>query len=115
MPIDWDLVVLGPLERVFGEGDKAGGPIMYYPITGGAPYPIDGVFDAAWRDVTLGDPLVDAATTYPVLGVRLAALKAVPEQDDIVFIPRAGKRFLVKKVRNDSHGSALLILGAMKQ
>ncbi len=114
MPVDWDSAVLAPIERVFGEGGGAGGSIMYHPYGGGAPYPIDGIFDAAWRDINLGDPLVEAVTAQPVLGVRLAALKALPQQDDIVFIPSAGKRFLVKKVRNDSHGSALLILGAMK-
>lgn len=112
MPIDWDAVVLGPLERVFGEADKAGGPIMYYPY-GGEPYPIDGVFDEAWRDLNMGDPMVAANTTYPVLGVRLAAFRRQPQQDDELYIPRAGKRYLVVEVMPDSHGSAMLKLGAM--
>ncbi|WP_110947419.1 head-tail joining protein [Pseudomonas bohemica] len=113
MAIDWDKVVLGPLESVFGEGDSSGDSIMFYP-DGAAPYAIDGVFDAAYRDVNLVDPMVDANTTQPVLGVRLSIFHAQPQPDDQVYIPSTGNMYLVKEVRPDSHGWAKLMLGVMQ-
>jgi hypothetical protein len=112
MAVDWDKAVLGPLAKVFGEGVQAGGPIMFYP-DGGTPYPIDGVFDAAYRDIHLVDTLVDANTVVPVLGVRLAIFQVAPISDDQVFIPSTGSMYLIKEVRPDSHGWAKLMLGKM--
>ena len=59
--IDWDSLVLGPLENIFGEAQHPEGPIMYYPV-GRSAYPIDGVFDSAYREVELIDPMVVSAT-----------------------------------------------------
>lgn len=120
MAVDWDALVLGPLERIFGEGgqdDQPPQPIMFQPASGGAPYPIDGVFDAAWRDLELVDPL-GVTTTQPVLGVRMSTWtalgKAGPQQDDQLTIPRTGLTYIVREVRPDSHGGAKLILGEMQ-
>jgi len=113
MAIDWDKVLLGPLEGVFGEGDQAGGSVMFYPQIG-TPYAVDGVFDAAYRDVNLVDSMVDANTTQPVLGIRLAIFRAEPLQDDQVYIPSTGNMYLVKEVRPDSHGWAKLMLAVME-
>lgn len=116
MAVDWDKAVLAPLEKVFGEGGRPEGQPMFYPAVG-PRYPIDGVFDAAYRDVELADPLTGATSTQPVLGVRLSLfsemLKLPPAQDDQVFIPSVSKRFLVMDVRPDSHGWAKLMLGEM--
>jgi len=112
MAVDWDKAVLGPLATVFGEGVQAGGPIMFYP-DGGTPYPIDGVFDSAYRDIHLVDTLIDANTVVPVLGVRLAIFPVAPIPDDQVFIPSTGNMYLIKEVRPDSHGWAKLMLGKM--
>lgn len=112
MAVDWDKAVLAPLANVFGEGVQKDGPIMFYP-DGGTAYAIDGVFDAAYRDIHLVDTLVDANTTQPVLGVRLAIFLVVPIPDDQVFIPSTGSMYLIKEVRPDSHGWAKLMLGKM--
>jgi hypothetical protein len=110
--IDWDKAVLGPLAAVFGEGVQADGPIMFYP-DGGLPYAIDGVFDAAYRDIHLADTMVDANTVQPVLGVRISIFPVAPIPDDQVFIPSTGNMYLIKEVRSDSHGWAKLMLGKM--
>lgn len=110
--IDWDELVLAPLEGVFGEGEQEG-RIQFHPFDG-EPYDIDGIYDAAYRDAALVDPMVSANTTQPILGVRLSIFRAAPVPgDDQVYIPRAGKMFLVKEVRPDSHGGAKLMLGEM--
>ncbi|WP_033063827.1 head-tail joining protein [Pseudomonas sp. GM18] len=112
MAIDWDKAVLEPLEAVFGEGKEPDKRPMFYPAVG-ARYPIDGVFDAAYRDVDLADPLVGATSAQPVLGVRLSIFEVPPAQDDQVYIPSVDKRFLVMDVRPDSHGWAKLMLSEM--
>lgn len=115
--IDWDSLVLAPLEGIFGEVAPDAKPIMFQPADGSAAYPIDGVFDAAWRDLEVVDPL-GATGTLPVLGVRLSRWVALgkrePQQDDQLTIPRTGKTYIVKEVRPDSHGGAKLLLGEME-
>lgn len=103
MPIDWDKHVLAPLARVFAE------PAEYIPQVG-EPYTITGVFDSAYKDVDLIDPQVDATTTKPVLGVRLAEFRAEPVQGDSVRLPSARTLFLVREVRTDGHGAVKLML-----
>ncbi|PWK30859.1 head-tail joining protein [Pseudomonas sp. OV226] len=110
--IDWDSLVLGPLETIFGEGEQPAGKVMFYPA-GGIGYAIDGVFDSAYREVEMIDPMVGVASTQPVLGVRLSTFAQPPEQDDQVFIPRVNQRYLVTEVRPDSHGWAKLMLSEM--
>lgn len=103
MPVDWDASVLQPLEDVFAE------PVNYWntrgPVTG-----ILGVFDAAYRDVDLSDPL-GTTTITPVLGVRLALFATEPAQDDTVQVPSVDTTYVVREVRKDGHGWAKLMLG----
>lgn len=113
MAIDWDKAVLGPLERVFGEGGQGDARVMFYP-NGGESYPIDGVFDKAYKDVDLSDPIVPFNVTVPVLGVRLSLFAEQPLADDQVYIPSAKAMFLIKEVRPDGHGWAKLMLGEME-
>lgn len=103
-PVDWDTNVLSPLEGVFGEA------VNYKAAAGVAVAGIVGVFDAAYRDVDLADPL-GTTTVTPVLGVRLAQFANPPVQDDIVEVPSVNTTYVVREVRNDSHGWAKLILG----
>lgn len=110
--IDWDSLVLEPLENIFGEARHPKGRIMFFPV-GGAAYPIDGVFDSAYREVELLDPMVGSNSAQPVLGVRLSMFHEEPAQDDVVYIPSSGKRYLVLDVHPDSHGWAKLMLGEM--
>lgn len=110
--IDWDNLVLGPLETIFGEGQRPDGQVMFFPA-GRAGYPIDGVFDSAYREAELIDPLVGSNNAQPVLGVRLSTFLEEPAQDDEVYIPSIAKRYLVNDVRPDSHGWAKLMLSEM--
>lgn len=97
--IDWDLVVLGPLEKVFGE------PITYVPKIGAA-ISITGIFDEAYREL---EPAGGSAftTETPMLGIRLKEVPS-PKQGDQFIVPRLGLRYVVKDVRLDSHGCAKL-------
>ncbi|OOG61445.1 hypothetical protein B0E46_15830 [Rhodanobacter sp. B04] len=103
MPIDWDAMVLGPCEGVFGE------PATYIPA-GGSGYAITGVFDSAYKDVTLIDVGVDANAVQPVLGVRAALFTGQPMQGDQVRIPSVGKLYFIRDVRPDGHGWIKLML-----
>lgn len=104
MPIDWDANVLHPLEDVFAE------PVNYKTAAGVAVSGIVGVFDAAYRDVDLSDPL-GTTTITPVLGVRIALFASEPVQDDIVQVPSVNTTYIVTEVRKDGHGWAKLMLG----
>lgn len=104
MAIDWDSAVLGPLFQVFAE------PVTYTP-SGGAPFalPSGGVFDQAYREVTLVDD-VPATEETPVLGVRLADFTTPPAQNDQLEIASVDTTYIVQEVRLDGHGYAKLML-----
>jgi hypothetical protein len=104
MPIDWDKEVLAPLQDVFAE------PVAYTTAAGAVLLDIQGVFDAAYRNVDLSDPL-GTTTIVPVLGVRLALFIAPPGQDDEIQIPSVNTTYVVREVRPDGHGWAKLMLG----
>ncbi len=102
--VDWDALVLGPLNAVFAES------VLYTPAVG-APLQIDGVFDEAYTPVELvTDPSVISAR--PVLGVRIAQMPAGwdPEaaQGDQFTVTRTGHTYVVKAGKTDGHGHARL-------
>ncbi len=103
MSVDWDTAVLAPLEGVFGE------PATYMPAAGGS-FPIVGVFDEAYRDITLIDTAIGNTTEMPVLGVRLAQFTTLPLQNDVVQIASVNTTYRVREVRLDGHGWAKLLL-----
>lgn len=103
MSIDWDAAVLGPCEDVFGE------PATFLPAVGGN-FAITGVFDSAYRDVSLIDVGLETNAVQPVLGVRSALFQTQPMQGDQVFIPSAGTTYFVRDVRPDGHGWIKLML-----
>jgi len=106
VPIDWDANVLQPLEQVYAEA------VNYTTAAGVAVPGIVGVFDAAYKDVDLSDPL-GTTTIVPVLGVRLALFSQTPAQDDTVQVPSVNTTYVVREVRIDGHGWAKLMLGKM--
>ena len=103
MPIDWDEHVIGPTIDVFGE------PATFLPKAGGS-LPIEGVFDEAYREVSLIDDL-GATGVMPMLGVRAAQFLVAPLRGDSVRIPSVGKLYVVKDIRPDGHGWLKLMLG----
>lgn len=82
MAVDWDLHVLQPLLKQFGEDVQP----TYMPAIG-APYAIDGVFDRAFKQVVIHDDGPAMNTVAPVLGVRIAQFAAFPLQGDRLLIP----------------------------
>ena len=87
-----------------------GQPVTYIPASGSPAFVIDGIFDSAYRDVSLGDYGPDATSVYPVLGITLADFPSAPVQGDQLIIQSTGKTYVIRDPRIDSHGSALLIL-----
>jgi hypothetical protein len=107
MAIDWDKEVLAPLQRVFAE------PVAYTTAAGTVLQGIEGVYDSAYRDVSLIDPL-GSNEPVPVLGVRMVLFPVLPVPDDTVFVPSANITYVVREVRSDGHGWAKLMLGEMQ-
>ncbi|HZR87890.1 MAG TPA: hypothetical protein VFB02_13860 [Bradyrhizobium sp.] len=114
MAVDWDKLVIAPVMTIFGEEDASSPETTtptYYPVVG-APFDLNGVFDEAYRAIDLNDTTSDISTVDPVLGVRLADFPTgvAPAADDKVKIPRMGATYLVRNVRVDGRGWALLDL-----
>lgn len=104
MPIDWDAVVIGPLQGVFGQ------PVTYTP-RGGTAFQVSGVFDDAYlKEVMYEDGSMGTNTVSAVLGVRLFEFAAMPAQNDSLTIVSSGVTYLVRDVRPDSRGGAKLML-----
>jgi hypothetical protein len=108
--VDWDAVVIGPLMRVFAE------PATFMPLAGGS-FPITVVFDDAYlKDVMFEDATTGTTEVSACVGVQLSQFPSDPLQNDQLFIPagRGGRRpaanYLVRQVRPDSRGAALLLL-----
>jgi hypothetical protein len=102
--INWDAVVIGPLMGVFGE------PVIYTPF-GGAAFQITGVFDDAYLAVVvLDDGTAGLTELSAVIGVQLSQFAVPPAQNGRLVVKRTGAKFIVREVRNDSHGWAKLLL-----
>lgn len=106
--IDWDSLVLAPLMSIFGEATQA----TYTPKSGAGAFSIDGVFDRAYKDLTIleGDPGFNSLG--PVLGVRLAQFASPPLQGDTVTIASVGLTYMVGNVQSDGHGWCKLRLNS---
>jgi hypothetical protein len=103
--VDWDALVLGPLEQAFGE------PVTFIPASGDRPFGGWGIFDEAYREVDIAGGQA-VTTECPVLGIRISAfqspMQAMPQQDDRLSI--RGATYVIREVRLDSHGGAKLLL-----
>ena len=100
--IDWDNLVLAPLEGVFGEA------VTFIP-SAGPQYPGTGVFDEAYREVDLAGG-VGVTTESPVLGIRTSQTNTVLRQGDQVYVNSRSVTYVIREVRSDGHGFAKLIL-----
>lgn len=106
-PFDWDGLVLGPCQDVFGESvEWLSGKI-------GSWQPISGIFDDAYRPVDLiggndGLSPIHITTTRPILGVRETSFQVPPDQGDLIRV--RGKIYRIQEVRTDSHGGLHLEL-----
>lgn len=101
--VDWDALVLAPLQAVFGE------PVTFIPASGAAPVVGSGIFDEAYTEV---DAVGGIISVGPALGIRLSEFQSpfqtAPKQDDR-FVVR-GKTYTVREPRPDSHGGMKLLL-----
>jgi hypothetical protein len=97
--IDWQANVVGPCVAVFGE------PATFTARAWNLPFGISMVFDDAFK-VVVGEVL----STFPAAGVNLADFPVMPEQGDQLVRENTGQAYLVREVRKDSHGGAMLIL-----
>jgi hypothetical protein len=100
--IDWDKAVLGPVMAIFGES------VMYQPASG-ASFSITGVFDEAYRGISLAGG-TDVPSVMPVLGVRIVEFSAFPKRGDRLTVIRTNETFVLKEVEPDGHGDAKLLL-----
>ena len=105
MAIDWDKLVLGPCERVFGE------PALFIPA-GQQPFTIAAVFDENFIDLSELEGVRETAE-QPIATVRLAAWpsgRRHPIQGDQIAIHSVKSTYRVNEVRLDGKGGAMLML-----
>ncbi len=101
--IDWAALVVAPCVSTFGE------PVIYKPAIG-APFPINGVFDNAYKESTMSEYGTEIHTYFPQLGVKLSDFPTPPAQGDQLTILSTGKTYAVRDPQPDSHGGARLVL-----
>ena len=105
-PVDWDGLLHGPVQSVFGEA------VQYRSQSGGS-FSVTGIFDNAYHPSdevsgSFGMGPVHLVNRYTILGVRLSEFPSPPQQGDILSV--RGQTYSVQEVRDDSHGYAHLIL-----
>lgn len=106
--IAWDSLLLAAVDGIFGQPAT-------YRTRAGVEYPLHGVFDEAVTDVDVSES-PPVTTVHPVFGYRVAALPVPAHQGDTLLIPAApgaplaDARYVVREVRVDGHGWALLLL-----
>jgi hypothetical protein len=106
--IDWDSVLLDPVQTIFGQ------PATYTTRTG-QTWPLAGVFDEAVADVDVVDG-VPVTTVRPCFGFRTVTLPVAAHQGDRLDIPAApgapldDTPYVIREVRIDGHGWCFLLL-----
>jgi len=106
MSVNWDALVIGPLQSIFAEAEK----ISYFPQTGN-PLQITGVFDKGYhKDKIFDDGSVGVTTESPTLGIQLSQFPNLPLQNDRLSIVSVNTTYVVREVRLDGHGGARLLL-----
>lgn len=109
--IDFDSTVLAACFAAFGEADRP----IYSPASGAAAFQFDAIFDDAFlQAVLLDDGAPGFVTTNPVIGVRLSQFTAAPVQNDLIYLPRVGKTYVVNEVKADGKGGAVLELNFVR-
>ena len=118
MAVDWDALNTACM-AAFGNEPGEGDALISYLPQGAAPFPIQAVFDRAYLDVlpmggaggSEARPMGAAGNVSarkPVLGVQLSQFPVQPRQGDQASV--GADTYLVKEVRPDGHGWALLHL-----
>lgn len=103
--IDFDVLVLAPLDQIFGEY------VSYQPASGTDAFSLQGIFTDGFK--TPGFDEYGAAKwnqTAPTLGFRIADLPAAPARNDLVSI--RNKQYMVMDCRPDGVGWLVLSLKA---
>lgn len=106
--IDWDTVLLAPVEGVFGQS-------ALYSAAGGTQTPINGVFDEAVADVDVMDG-VPVTTLRPCFSYRVIQLATPAAQGDSLLVyaaspaPLVDTTYVIREVRPDGHGWCFLLL-----
>jgi hypothetical protein len=111
MTFNIDGLILSPCLQAFGE------PVLYTQSS--VTRTVSGVFDAAFMPLLpLGGGMGhegleigmmgDTAASGPALGVQLSQFTTAPQQKDTLVV--RGQSFIVREVRSDGQGSAMLIL-----
>lgn len=104
--IDWDSLVLGPCEGVFGENQTP-----TYTPPGGAAFSLPGIFDDAHTGLQMGDAGdPEVSTVHAVFGFRYSQAPVAPAQGGKLLVPKVAKTFMVIDVQPDGHGAGKLIL-----
>lgn len=100
MAIDFDALVLAPCHAVFGQ-------TATFSPTDSEDFQINVVFDKAYESVVFleGQPVTEK---IPVVGVRISEFPVYPKQYDRLSVN--GENYIVREVRDDSHGAAKLML-----
>lgn len=98
-----DLVALGD-RTVRG---LLGSAFTYAPSVGD-PVTVQGIFDASYVLVDVGDPGVSSVT--PAAFVRRSELPSDPEADEGATLTVEGKVYRIRELRPDSQGGVLLLL-----
>ncbi len=109
MSLDWDNLVLGPCEAIFGETI----PVIWQSAQGGSPVPTTGIFDQGYKglDIIGGDDgmmPMNITSSLPRLGVRLSQFPAAAAQGDTLII--RGMSYTIREIQPDSHGGARIDL-----
>lgn len=117
MGFDWDGVVNANVMPIFAEGgsmDPAGAANLptYYPggdLTQGFTL-LDAVYDEGSTQVEMLGSTVQSSD--PKIGVRLARFPEglAPAEDDLIDLPGAKARYVVKVAQPDGKGQVLLLL-----
>ena len=104
--IDFDKMVLAPLDKVFGQ------VVNYQSASAGEAFPLQGIFTDGFKAPSFdADGSTKWNTSAPTLGVRAADFSAAPAKNDKVTI--SGKLYLVTDSRPDGVGWIVLVLKAM--
>ena len=103
--IDWDTCLLGPVHDVFGEA-------ITYVSPKGVSVQLVGIFDKAYKNISLIDNAPEVSSEQPVVGVRLSQFPdgTKPQKGGKVQVPSVSTTYTVRDIEADGHGEAKLLL-----
>lgn len=102
--VNFDALVIGPLQGVFGE------MVIFHPVIG-SQLPVTGVFDKGYtKEVLFEDGSVGVTTFSPTLGIQLSQFTVQPVQNDRFYVPSVNTTYVVREPRLDGHGGMRLML-----